>query len=222
MIQTPRRLNRRKAGILVALVAALVLGLAACYPGGPESLDELGIVLTLKNPDGNFSNMMTYAMEDTVVELKRPDDESSEPIDTRFNAVILEELQGQMANAGFTRESDPAANKPDMWLSVGAVESEVWLYYYSWGYYGGYPGWGWYYPPYVGTTTFQQGTVIWQLHDLRGIDPGDPDAEPPLNWVGSINGALSSTASTTESGISEGIQQAFTQSPYIAAQPAGK
>ncbi len=222
MKQTPRRIERRKAGILVALVAALVLGLAACYPGGPENLDELGIILTLKNPQGNFSGMMTYAMEDTVVELKRPDDDSSEPINTQFNAVILEELQGQMANAGFTRELDPAGTKPDMWLSVGAVESEVWLYYYSWGYYGGYPGWGWYYPPYVGATSFQQGTVIWQLHDLRDIDPGDPDAEPPLNWVGSINGALDSKASTTEASIREGIRQGFAQSPYIAAQPAGK
>ena len=223
MIQTSRRIDRRKAGILVALVAALVLGLAACYPGGPENLDELGIILTLKNPQGKFSGQMTYAMEDTVTELKKPGDDSSEPIDTRFNPIILEELQGQMANAGFTREMDPAANKPDYWLSVGAVESEVWLYWYSWGYYGGYPGWGYYYPPYVGSTSFQQGTVIWQLHDLSDIDdPSDPGSEPPLNWVGSINGALDSKSSTTESGIREGIRQAFAQSPYIAATPAGK
>ncbi len=221
MKQTTRWPDRRKAGILVALVAALVLGLAACYPGGPENLDELGIVLTLKNPEGNFTGMMTYAMEDTVVELAKPGDDSSEPIHTRFNPIILEELQGQMGNAGFTREMDPAANKPDAWLSVGAVESEVWLYYYSWPYYG-YPGWGYYYPPYVGTTSFQQGTVIWQLHDLRDIDPGDPGAEPPLNWVGSINGALDSKASTTEADIREGIRKAFAQSPYIAATPAGK
>lgn len=222
MKQAFRRLDRRRAGILAALVVALVLGLAACYPGGPENLGELGIVLTLKNPEGNFSGLMTYAMEDTVVELKRPEDESSEPINPQFNPIILAELQSQMENAGFTREMDPAANKPDVWLSVGAVESEVWLYWYSWGYYGGYPGWGWYYPPYVGATSFQQGTIIWQLHDLRDIDdPTDPEAEPPLNWIGAINGALQNT-STTESDIRSGIRQGFTQSPYIAAQPAGK
>ena len=223
MKQTPRRIDRRKAGILAALVAALVLGLAACYPGGPESLGELGIVLTLKNPEGNFAGMMTYAMEDTVAELEKPGDDSSEPIETRFNPIILDELQTQMANAGFTREMDPATNTPDVWLSVGAVESEVWVYWYSWGYWGGYPGWGGYYPPYVGSASFQQGTLIWQLHDLRGIDdPQDPEAKPPLNWIGSINGALDSKASTTEAGIRDGIRQGFAQSSYIAAQPAGK
>jgi hypothetical protein len=221
MKQTRRRIDRRKAGMLVTLVASLVLGLAACYPGGPESLGELGIVLTLKNPEANFAGMMTYAMEDTVAELKKPGDDSSEPIDTRFNPVILDELQTQMANAGFSRV-DETVTRPDVWLSVGAVESEVWLYWYSWGYYGGYPGWGWYYPPYVGSTSFQQGTVIWQLHDLRGIDdPTDPDSKPPLNWIGSLNGALEK-ASTTEAGIRDGIKQGFQQSPYIAAQPAGK
>ena len=219
MKQTPRRIDRRKAGTLAALVAALVLGLAACYPGGPESLGELGIVLTLKNPQGDFSGLMTYAMEDTVMELRKPGDDSSEPIHPIFNPIILEELHAQMENAGFD-PVDPTLNKPDVWLSVGAVESEVWLYYYSWPYYG-YPGWGYYYPPYVGATSFQQGTVIWQLHVLRDIDPSDPDAEPPLNWVGSINGALDSKASSTEASIREGIRQAFAQSPYIAAQPAG-
>ena len=223
MKKTHRWPPRWKTGILVPLVVALVLGLAACYPGGPENLGELGIVLTLKNPEANFAGMMTYAMEDTVAELKKPGDDSSIPIHPQFNPIILDELQVQMEKAGFTRELDPAANKPDVWLSVGAVESEVWVYWYSWGYWGGYPGWGGYYPPYAGATSFQQGTVVWQLHDLRGIDdPTNPDSKPPLNWIASINGALKSNTSTTASDLRSGIQQGFTQSPYIAAQPAGK
>ena len=223
MKKTHRWPHRWRTGILVPLVVALVLGLAACYPGGPENLGDLGIVLTLKSPEANFAGMMTYAMEDTVAELKKPGDDSSIPIDPQFNPIILDELQVQMEKAGFTRELDPAANKPDVWLSVGAVESEVWVYWYSWGYWGGYPGWGGYYPPYAGATSFQQGTVIWQLHDLRGIDdPTNPDSKPPLNWIASINGALQSNTSTTASDLRSGIQQGFTQSPYIAAQPAGK
>jgi hypothetical protein len=225
MIQTPRRIDRRKAGILVALVAALVLGLAACYPGGPENLDELGVVMTFKNPEGNFSGLMTYAMEDTVVELKKPNDDSSQPIHPEFNPTILEALQTQMENAGFIRvvNLSPPDTIPNVWLSVGSVESETWVYYYNWPYYGGYPGWGYYYPPYVSGTSFQQGTIIWQMHDLRGIDdPTNPDADPPMIWTGAINGALESSTSTTASGIQSGIQQGFAQSPYIAAQPAGK
>jgi hypothetical protein len=158
MNQTSRRIDRRKAGILAALAAVLVLGLAACYPGGPENLGEIAVVVTLKDPKANFNGMMTYAMEDTVAELKKPGDSSSEPIETKFNPWILDELQVQMANAGFARIADPdnEANKPDVWLSVGAVESETWVYWYSWPYYGGYPGWGGYYPPYVSGASFQQ------------------------------------------------------------------
>jgi hypothetical protein len=217
------RSDRRKAGILAGLALALILGLAACYPGGPENLGEIGVVLTFKNPQGNFSGLMTYAMEDTVVALVDPDDSNSQPIDPRFNPAILNEIQTQLANAGFSRIDDPdnGPNKPDVWISVGAVESETWIYYYSWPYYGGYPGWGWYYPPYVGGTSFQQGTVMWLMHDLRLVeDPTDPDSEPSLNWVGGLNGAIQN--STTENSIRNGIKQAFVQSPYIVAQPAGK
>jgi len=226
MKQTSRRItwrsDRRRAGILAALAVVLVLGLAACYPGGPENLSDISVVVTFKNPHGDFNGLMTYAMEDTVVELKKPGDNSSEPIDTKFNPWILDELQVQMGNVGFRRIDNPDAgdNKPDVWLSVGAVENETWVYWYSWPYYG-YPGWGGYYPPYVSGASFQQGSVIWQLHDLRGIDdPTDPEAKPPLNWIGALNGAIQK--STTEANIRNGIRQAFTQSPYIAAQSAGK
>ena len=216
--------DRRRTGLTVGLVLALVLGLAACYPGGPEDLGDIGVVVTVRNPAGDFSNLMTYAMEDTVVSLEDPDDDSSEPIDPQFNATILEALQEQMELAGFRRIDNPdaGANKPDVWLSVGAVESEVWVYWYNWGYWGGYPGWGWYYPPYVSATSYQQGTVIWQLHDLRTIeDPSDPEEIPLLNWVGTLNGALASNANTTHESIRSGIAQAFEQSPYISATGAG-
>ena len=116
MKQTSRRFHwrsdRRKAGILAGLALALVLGLAACYPGGPETLGDIGVVVTFKNPEGNFSGMMTYAMEDTVVALVDPDDSSSTPIEPRFNSAILEEIHTQMDNAGFTRIDDPDTAAP--------------------------------------------------------------------------------------------------------------
>jgi hypothetical protein len=220
MKQTPRRIDRRNAGMLAVLAVVLALGLAACYPGGPENLGDLGVVVTYQNPEGNFKGMMSYGMEDTVVALIDPEDDSSEPIDPQYNPWILDEIQSQMEAAGFTREMDPETNKPDVWISVGAVESEVWVYWYNWGYWG-YPSWGWYYPPYVGAASFQRGTLIWQMHDLRGIDdPTDPDVKPPLNWIAAVNGALESNPN--ESRTRQAISQAFTQSPYIAASSAKK
>jgi hypothetical protein len=221
MNETPRSTGWRRAGLLAALVAVLALGLAACYPGGPESLGELGVVVTLKNPDGNFDGMKSYAMEDTVVALTKPGDNESDPINPVYNPTILASLQAEMEAAGFEREMDPETNKPDVWLSVGAVESEVWYYYYDWGYWGGYPGWGYYYPPYLQTGSFRKGTIIWQMHDLRSVeDPSDPEAQPDLNWVGALNGALEGATGTIEAGIQTGIKQAFTQSPYIVGHAA--
>lgn len=211
-----RRMSWRNVGILAAVGAALVMGLAGCYPGGPENLGEIGVVVTLKNPNGNFQGLKTYGMSDEVFPLVDPDDPNSQPINPAFNAAILEELNSQMVAAGFTLEPDPENNKPDVWVRVGAVESTVWVYYYSGGW-PGYPGYGWYYPPYVGATSYQQGTLLWDLQDLRKVE--DPDAKPIHNWVATVNGALQQNVGTTEAGIRKAIGQAFSQSPYIAGTP---
>jgi len=203
------------------VVVAIALLLAGCYPGGPESLDDLGLVVTQKNPKANHTGLLTYAMEDTVVELNDPNASSSEPLDRQFDQVILEEIQTQLADAGF-RRVDYERERPDAWVRVGAVQSEVWVYWYSWGYRGGYWGSGYGGPSYpsMNTASFTQGTVTWELLDLRGVpDPIPEDPDPVVNWVAAINGALQGS-STTETGIQNGIQQAFTQSPYIEAAPA--
>lgn len=219
MMSTRLPLQRDARIAAAATVVMMILGLVGCYPGGPESTGDLGVVVTLKDPETNFQGLATYGMEDVVHELQNPSDGSSTPIDPKYDAVILDALQSQMAAAGFTRimEPDTGANKPDVWLSVGAVESEVWVYYYGW---GGYPGYGWgsYYPSYMGVASYQQGTVVWQMFDLRNVDdPTAPDATPPVAWLGIINGALSGSASATAASVTNGINQGFAQSPYIAA-----
>lgn len=208
-----------RLAVLLVVTGALLLG--GCYPGGPESLDEIGLVVTSRNPDGDFSNLMTYAMEDTVVQLDTPDD-SSEPLDPQYNPTILASLQAEMEKAGF-RRVDPDAERPDTWLAVGAVKSEVWFYYYNWGYWGGYWGPGYYPPYYGGVGNFDQGTVVWLLMDLRDLpDPIPEEPEPVLNWTGAINGALQEgSPSTIEAGIESGISQAFIQSPYVKASGTG-
>lgn len=207
--------------VLLGLTVALLLGLAACNPGGPESLDELGLVLTFHDPDLSYAGLHTYAMEDTVVGLGEGD-----PIDIQFNPTILTALQDNMAARGFTREMDPANTKPDLWLAVGTVEATVWVQWYDWGYWGGYypPGWGGgYYPPYTGVASFQQGSVVWQMLDLRGVQlPIEQDTEPTAIWVGGINGAIKSSDVANHAAITNGIDQAFAQSAYIVATPPSK
>jgi len=203
----------RVAGGLAVAVA--LLGLAACYPGGPENSGDTGLVITSSVPDANYDGMRTYAMEDTVWALDL-DNPNADQLDPRYNAAILEELRAGMSAAGFTDvTADTATVTPDVWLLAGSVEGEIW-YYYSWGGYPGYPG-GWYYPPYVGVGSFTKGSVLWTLVDYRGYDPGDPDGVLPTLWYGALDGALANSASTNESRIRTGIRQGFTQSPYIKA-----
>jgi len=210
----PRLPRGWRTRILAPAALLLMLGLVACYPAGPQSEDEFGIVVTVKDPDGNYDGMMTYGMEDIVHELSPA---NAVLLNPKWQPVILDELQSRMEAAGFTRILEPGLgeNKPDVWLSTGAVQSTEWYYTYGW---GGYPGysWGYYYPYYYYPQSYEQGTVVWQLHDLRDVDdPTDGEATPRLLWVAAIRGILSTDNDTNEADIRTGIQQGFTQSPYI-------
>ena len=210
-----RLLHARALRLLPAaaiVVAALLVG---CYPGGPESASDLGMVVTARNPGADLQGLGTFAMRDEVYVLEAPGG-GGEPIDARFNPVILQELRSQMTAAGFQDVTpDTATVDPDLWLGVGAVQTEVWFYWYDWGYWG---GWCCYYPPYVGVGSFEKGSVVWQLVDVRNAGQQEPQAV----WLAAINGAVQDSNTATEAGIRKGIGQAFTQSPYIQASPSGQ
>ena len=198
------------------MLAVAAFLLAGCTPGGPDSESDLGMVVTAKVPGADYADLMTFALDDTVLILD-VDDSSAEPIDPTFNPVILEELRAQMVAAGFQDvTADTATVTPDVWLVCGAVQSEVWYYSYDYGYWWGY------YPPPPTVQNFTQGTLLWQLMDMRGVQAGGSADTIASIWVAGINGALQDSESTTEAGIRSGIRQAFTQSSYIQASQAGK
>ena len=212
----PLTMYRRQGRALLPLLAVAGLLLAGCTPGGPESESDLGMVVTAKVPGADYSGLMTFAMADSVLILDS-DDSSAEPINPTFNPVILEELRAQMVAAGFQDVSpDTATVTPDVWVVCGAIQSEVWYYDYGYGYWWGY------YPPPPTVQNFTQGTILWQLMDMRGVQGGGSNETIASIWVAGINGALQDSNNATESGIRSGISQAFTQSSYIQASPAGK
>ncbi len=215
------------ARLLLVLAASLLLALVlgACYPNQPEDLGEIGLSITFDNPDGDYSGLRYWAMPDTVKPLINPNDDSSEPLDRRYDSIILEKIAFEMAARGFARVYDPgfAAGDtfPDVVVNVGAVQSDAWVGYIYFGYpYWGYPGYGWGYPS-TRYYKYTQGTILWTLADWRGIDEDnvdDPDNVTPLLWVAGVNGALKGTTSGNPSQtIPAGIGQCFTQSTYIQA-----
>jgi len=204
---------------------ALALALGACYPNEPEDASDLGLVITIDNPDGNYSNMLYWAMPDTVMPLINEDDNSSEPIGHEHDRRILETIEEQMAARGFIRVFEPGFadgdTMPDVVVQAGAVQSDAWIgfIYYGYGYWG-YPGYGWGYPT-TGYYKYTQGTVLWGMTDYRGVTEDnfdDPGLITPVLWAAAINGVMSGEGSTNpEVDIPRGITQGFTQSTYIQA-----
>ncbi|MCP4293538.1 MAG: hypothetical protein GY780_17060 [bacterium] len=214
--------NQSRMRLLIVLGGSLALALllAACYPGEPTDLGDVGLAITISNPEGNYDGLTTWAMKDTVVALIDPDDNSSMPLDRSFDDLILENIASQMDALGFIRVEEVDGQlpvSPDVVVSVGAVQSDAWLSVIYYGGYWGYPGYGWGYPS-QGYYKYTQGTVVWTMTDWRDIPEDDPDYEFPVLWVAGINGALSGEGSVpTNQAITNGIDQCFSQSTYIQA-----
>ena len=96
--------------------------------------------------------------------------------------------------------------------------------------YPGYPwyggGWGcWYcspcyycgYPPTVGYSSYETGTVTLDMINVNEISAGpiSPN-DSPLSWVAISRGLISSNEAFNAERVENGINQAFIQSPYLA------
>ncbi len=216
----------RRGGMARLAALGLILAVGACYPGdGPTNVQDLDVVLTLYDEDVTFGSFQTFAMPDTVLHVSNDTLDALLPVSRENDELILGLVANNMVAAGYTRELDPEANGADLIMLVGAIateQTEYWVYYdwyYYWGYYpgwgySGYPsygsGYGWYYPPsYVGSTTFEQGSLVLTL-----VDPSAADGESlPVVWSGVVRGLLNYGGETTR--VTDGVNQAFTQSPYL-------
>ena len=215
-------LGRRAAGLAVAM--GLLLGGAACYPGGVSDIGEADLVFTAYDTAFGFTPG-TFAMPDSIV---RVGDGDEEDIDRTYDQEILDAVAGQFAALGYTRIDENSVTPPDFVVTVG-VSSSTFNFWVPgggwWGWWGWYPGWGgWYpgwgpgygpgYPWYPGyASSYSTGTLF-----IGMIDP-TPTTGPELNgvWGGVINGLLSSTSANTAARALDLIDQAFEQSPYLGA-----
>ena len=215
---------RGRNGILAAL--GLVLAVGACYPGdGPTNVQDVDVVLTLYDQTVNFGSFQTFSMPDSVVHVTGSIGDDIITLPRTNDELILGLVANNMTAAGYTREMDPEVNGADLIMLVGAIateQTEYWVYQDWWSYWGWYPGWGyggypgygagygWYYPPtYVGSTSFEQASIVLTL-----IDPtkGDGDAVPVV-WSGVIRGLLNYGGEAAR--ITSAVNKAFTQSPYL-------
>jgi hypothetical protein len=94
-------------------------------------------------------------------------------------------------------------------------------WYPGWGggWYPGYPGYPCYYcsyPPTVSYESFDVGTIVLDMFDLRQIPAsGQVPSDFDPAWVGVFKGLISSSATSNADRVVEKINQAFEQSPYL-------
>jgi hypothetical protein len=187
------------------------LGLGSCYPGDPLSASDADLVLTLYDPEADFSTKLTYAMPDTVMQIALPG-EDSEPITRAYDEAILATVAENMEAAGYGRVQDPDAADVVVLVAVNTTDwtgTTIWCDWY-WDYWWGYVP-GWCYPVEYDYTT---GTVV-----LEMLDPEKTDVDPrrlPSIWQAALNGVAEGTRPETEARIRNGIDRAFEQSPYLS------
>ena len=196
------------------LVLLPVLLLAACYPKGPEYVEDIDAVLTSHDQAYDFNAKSTYAMPDQIVIDVSIDrgDTTYQYMPAAFATPILQAIQTNMQSRGYSRV-DVSAD-PDLLLTPAGISSTTYFYsyWYNW-WYGGYWGyWGWYYPPYYTVSSYTTGSMIMVLSDPNQASDS-PINRSPAVWTAVANGLF--TGDYNVSRVTTAINQAFLQSPYL-------
>ncbi len=214
---------KKRWSVLPVLAGAWLL--VSCYPGEVTSIAELDIVVTAHDDTVTFTSFSTYALLDSVVHIDLEDNANDSLLSRDNDALILARVRAGIEGKGYVEEMDPANTTPDVILLVGAlaVEKDAYFSYGWWPYYGWYPyypccygpGYGWGYPSGVGSVTYATGTLVITMLDPARAGTGTDTA--PILWVAGINGLLEGSTAGLTTRISNLIDQAFRQSPYLSA-----
>jgi hypothetical protein len=211
---------------LMATVA--IMFLSSCYPGDTVTYADLDLVTTVYDKETNFQELATFAMPDTIVQIKDTlDPSNNEDLSRAYDDLILDKIRQNMVADGFEDVTGQETVEPDVVLTVSAMATTsyyAWSYYpYYWGWYG---GWYWksteyypYYPyyPWGGYTyvsSYTSGTLIMQMSDMRNVT-AESDSVRAV-WLGAVNGLMGSTNKTDiVTRLTNSIDQAFDQSSYL-------
>jgi hypothetical protein len=213
----------RMATAGAAALLALTVLMGACTPGNEITAAESDIAITTYDETYDFGAVTTWAMPDSVIQITDPDD--PQEISRQFDALILSEIEDQMTARGYQRllpEDDPGlTNPPDVVVVVSVTTADTYYLYSYYPWYGWWGGWGWYYPgyypPYYGATyAYSTGTIIVSMAEPDDLDP---ETETILSvWTGALNGVSNDTGASVSQRITRGIEQLFTQSPYLKSR----
>jgi hypothetical protein len=218
------------------LAGGLVLGTAvACYPSGVDNTSDLNTVTTVYDTaysaSGGFQTLTTYSIpgattanpQNCIIE-DLADGGTFPFTNPLLPTTICSTLVGQLNDLGYTlvnAATAPGGTPPSFIVTITGLNQSYTAYVsYPWGgYWGGYypyypwGGWGVYYP-WVASYNYNIGTLVMTM-TAPNADVSLPDGgEMHAIWSGALNGVVT-TANVTPPMVSNGIIQAFTQSPYL-------
>jgi hypothetical protein len=194
------------------------LALTAACVASPTNVpaDNIGWVTTLvDSATPALASARTFALPDTVVALP-----GYGTIDHAADQDIVAHIREHFVTLGWTEVREPG-DLPHVLIVVGAMRAtEVGVSYSYWyGAWGAMPYWGstadpswtWGAPVAAVPYTYEVGTLLVTMVDLR--TPHSETKRVPVLWVAAVNGVLTDAAFLPRAVT--GIDQAFTQSPYL-------
>jgi len=216
-------MRRALIGCVIPIFSWVAIGCAA-PPTTEERLQETAVI-TKHGPKVDFGEFETYHLRGVIRTLN--DEGELEPLEESVADVLLDATANNLDARGYTSVDSPAdAELAVEMLYLDFVTTSVWCYSWWDYYYWGYPGWGYY--PYYGTcdgTAWRSGllvTVIVDLTEARANPGGGGGAggeggggnsslnNHPGIWFSGVYGV-----ELTSREAVDGINQAFTQSPYV-------
>ena len=200
------------------LIGVLFAASLGCYPDQITSLSQLASVTTLVDSQAPLRNARTFALPDTIVHLtvttgpgvlRRDGDQQ-----------MIDRVRSELIALGWREIIDVRAERPDVVVLMAVSEQTNTGVAYGgwWSYWGWWPGWpvsygsdwAWGYPASAVTFTYDTGTLLITMLDVQHGDASS--RRVPLLWAAGVNGVLTSSSLQ---GALTGIDQAFTQSPYL-------
>ena len=132
--------------IILLLFALITFSINSCYNDYGLTTQDYDLVSTFFKKGVDFKKFQTFTLLDTVMRVTN-DGEDPSNVDTRFDKQILNDINRNIKNYGYTeirQEDVDSTNLPSVVILVSSVSSTNYAYSpgYWWGYWVGDLGWG--------------------------------------------------------------------------------
>lgn len=206
----------------------LVLLLASCQKDPDMSkLDNDFLVFTNYDKGAKFDSFSTFYIPDSVLIIGN--NEKPEYWTASESDDIVTALVNGMESRGYKRTMDKAS--ADLGLQASYVQSTHYFTDYNngnynnsywWWNYPGYwrpgywgPSWGDWYYPYPVVYSYNVGSLLTELVDLKGASSQATNSKLPVIWTAYMSGLLSNSEKFDTQLAVRAVEQAFVQSPYV-------